>query len=308
MASVYSLDQIISGIKNPLLIGREINKQYYSRRWPSQHHPQAVNFLDEDWDNLIILDACRYDSFVEHADIPGKLEHRYSLGSATPEFIRSNFTDKTLNGTVYLGANTWLLKLKTEINAEIHHFVDLQNGDYEVSWVDESLKVVAPETVTRFAKQIQKKYPNKRHIIHYLQPHHPFVGPTGKKYLSHQSNSLMEVFRNADSDVNRDLLRKAYNENLERVLNTVNNLLPELTGKTVVTADHGEMLGDRHEVVPTQDYGHPKGIYNDTLVKVPWNVIESDERREIIEEKPRNRQKVDTEAVNEQLRNLGYVI
>ncbi|PSP82761.1 hypothetical protein BRC96_11175 [Halobacteriales archaeon QS_6_64_34] len=303
---MYSMDQIRRGIRNPLLIGRQLNKLYYSYRG-IKSHPGAVNFLDEDWDNLIILDACRYDSFAEHADLPGELEHRYSLGSATPEFTEKNFAGRGLGDTVYVGANTWFLKLQDEIDAEIHHFVDLQNGDHDVTWVDKGLKVVTPESVTHHAKRIQHEYPNKRIIVHYLQPHHPFIGPTGQKHLSHQSNSLMEVFREAGPNVNRQQLWKAYDENLKRVLETVEDLHPELTGKTVVTADHGEMLGDRHEIVPTRDYGHPKGIYNDTLVKVPWNVIETGERKEIIKEESRE-QYVESEAVNEQLRDLGYVV
>lgn len=304
---MYSIKQIYRGLRNPLLVGRQLNKLYYSYRG-IESHPKAVNFLDEDWDNLIILDACRYDSFVEHADLSnGKLEHRYSLGSATPEFTEKTFADRRLGDTVYVGANTWFLKLRDEINAAIHHFVDLQNGDYEVTWINEELEVVTPETVTRHAQQVQSEYPDKRLIIHYLQPHHPFIGPTGEKYLSHQSNSLMEVFREAGPDVDERLLRKAYNENLERVLKAVEDLLPELTGKTVVTADHGEMLGDRHEVVPTRDYGHPKAIYNDILVKVPWYVVDTGERKEVIEEEIRE-QYIEMEEVDEQLRDLGYVV
>lgn len=304
---MYSIDQIRRGIQNPLLIGRQLNKLYYSYRG-IESHPQAVNFLDEDWDNLIILDACRYDSFVKHANLSSdKLGHRYSLGSATSEFTKKTFADRRLGDTVYVGANTWFLKLRDEINAAIHHFVDLQNGDYEVAWVDEELKVVTPETVTRHAQRVQSEYPNKRLIIHYLQPHHPFIGPTGEEYLSHQSNSLMEVFQEAGSDVDDRLLRKAYNENIKRVTKSVEDLLPELTGKTVVTADHGEMLGDRHEIVPTKDYGHPNAIYNDILVKVPWYVVDTGKRKRVIEEEARE-QYVEMEVVDEQLRDLGYVV
>jgi hypothetical protein len=305
---MYSFDQLYRGIRHPQQIGRELNRIYYKYNDPRKSEPLARNFLDEDWDNLIILDACRYDSFLRCADLTGELEHRYSLGSTTFEFIKTNFSGRKLYDTVYVGANTWLLKLKDEINAEIHYFVDLQNGKYDVSWVSEELKVVSPETVTHYAKLFNEKYPNKRLIIHYLQPHHPFIGPTGKKYLSHQSNSLMEVVREADAEVDEDRVREAYDENLGLVLEEVSNLIPELTGKTVVAADHGEMLGDRYEVVPTRDYGHPYGIYTDILTKVPWNIIDSGERKKIIEEEPEHDQQHDMARVNQHLRDLGYVV
>lgn len=301
---MYSLDQLYRGVRNPRLIGRELNRRYYTHI--AQESPEAVNFLDEDWDNLIILDACRYDLFSQMADLPGDLEYRYSLGSATYEFVRKNFQNRVQHDVVYVGANTWLLKLRDEIDAEIHHFVDLQNGDYDVTWADEKLNVVTPETVTHHAIRTEDEYPNKRLIIHYLQPHHPFIGPTGKQHFTHQSSSLMDVIRESDG-MNRENLYEAYRENLEFVLDEVNDLIPELTGKTVVTADHGEMLGDRHEIVPTRDYGHPYGIYNETLTKVPWHVVDTGERKEVIEEEPDQRLEVDMDALNDQLRNLGYV-
>ncbi|MFW6130788.1 MAG: hypothetical protein ACOC56_06340 [Atribacterota bacterium] len=37
-------------------------------------------FLEEEWDNLIILDACRYDTFKKYNDISEDLEFRYSRG------------------------------------------------------------------------------------------------------------------------------------------------------------------------------------------------------------------------------------
>ena len=48
----------------------------------------------EKWDNLIILDSCRYDVFkqvIDEFDIRGKLGVRLSRGSTTHEFLRENF-------------------------------------------------------------------------------------------------------------------------------------------------------------------------------------------------------------------------
>ncbi|WP_049909168.1 hypothetical protein [Haloarcula japonica] len=116
---MYSLEQITKGIKDPHKIAYELNKIGYTRGGYRQQNPKGVNFLKEDWDNLIILDACRYDYFKRCTDFSGHLEYRHSLGSATRQFVRENFKNKTLHDTVYIGANTWFLKLQEEINAEV---------------------------------------------------------------------------------------------------------------------------------------------------------------------------------------------
>ncbi len=53
--------------------------------------------FSEPWDNLIILDACRYDVFEEvfkKRNMKGKLEYRISRGSWTVEFLLENFGDE----------------------------------------------------------------------------------------------------------------------------------------------------------------------------------------------------------------------
>jgi hypothetical protein len=67
------------------------------------------------------------------------------------------------------------------------------------------------------------------------------------------------------------------------------------------------MLGERFNYVPIRGYGHPAGIYNDYTSKVPWNVIETGTRKEIVEDDP-IQESVDMDAVDEQLQDLGYVV
>jgi hypothetical protein len=103
------------------------------------------------------------------------------------------------------------------------------------------------------------------------------------------------------------MIQEAYRENLDIALVEVEKLLPHLEGRTVVTADHGEMLGDRHRYLPMRDFGHHPGIFNDATVKIPWLVIDSGKRREIRAESPAEAETaVDQDAVAEQLEQLGY--
>lgn len=303
---MYKIQDIVRGLRNPKKISRELNRLCHRRGNTWNYNQNGDDFVKEDWDNLLILDACRYDSFVEHSNLSGRTEHRISRGSATYEFVRANFTGKTLHDTVYVGANTWFLKLREEINAEIHDFLDLQSSDSTGDFAVEELNVPSPKAVTEAASEAHERYPTKRLIVHYLQPHHPFIGDKGSEWFTHQSSSLTEVIEHTPG-ATRKKAREAYSENLHLVLQEVKTLLNVLPGRTVVTADHGEMLGDRHEYVPTRDYGHHEGIYNDVLVKVPWHVIESDSRKEIVAEPPKKLD-VNESAVNEQLRDLGYVL
>ena len=51
----------------------------------------GIDVMDQDWDNLIILDACRYDYFKKQIEIEGELEPVTSKGAHSSEFIQKNF-------------------------------------------------------------------------------------------------------------------------------------------------------------------------------------------------------------------------
>jgi hypothetical protein len=100
---------------------------------------------------------------------------------------------------------------------------------------------------------------------------------------------------------------------LERGLEQIDEILPALSGKTVITADHGEMLGEYVSPVPVRWYGHPPGIYTNELINVPWFVTPHDRRKEIEDGECNTninrefaRQERKQDAINERLRDLGY--
>jgi hypothetical protein len=97
----------------------------------------------------------------------------------------------------------------------------------------------------------------------------------------------------------------AYRENLRMVLPYIEDLLEELEGKTVVTADHGNMIGERGTPIPIREYGHPRWIYADELVTVPWLVHETNGRKTITAE-PSPSEKLSNENVASRLEALGY--
>ena len=141
------------------------------------------NVVEEDWDNLVILDACRYDVFekVYRDYLPdGKLEKRRSRGSSTLEWLKNNFTAKY--DITYLSSNPFinshgipLNKLKPGFRytwKATEHFSKIIDV-WHSAW-DERLGTVLPEEVSK-AYLSNKVKDDNRKIIHYSQPHAPYL-------------------------------------------------------------------------------------------------------------------------------------
>jgi hypothetical protein len=282
---------------------------YHRRLNTCTHNVTGVDVLAEDWDSLLILDACRYDMFERISDLPGKLDFRISRGSATPEFLIANFDGRELLDTVYVTANPQLYRNRHRIDTTLHEVINVWNAE---GW-DDRYGTVLPETVVDAALDAAETYPNKRHVVHFMQPHYPFLTDEtefDKGHLEDENTEEENVWTKlmqGTLDIDPETVRSLYDENLRRVLPSVERLIDKLPGKIVVTSDHGNMLGERARPIPIREWGHPRGIYTEELVKVPWLVVESESRPEIVaEDSERNRDAVDRDVVAERLRNLGY--
>lgn len=296
---MYDLEDMKKAVINPHLALRECNRIYHTKLWTRKFNPNGINVFEADWDTMIILDACRYDLFREQiaASLPGKLEKRQSRGSATPEFIRANFADQQLHDTIYISQNTWFLKLQDKIDVELY--------DFQLT-PDRPITETTDAAITAIEES-----PNKRIVVHYIPPHHPFIGTTADEYLPSyeaQDNDLFEQIQRGQVSISDNRLWHAYKENLNRVLPEVERLLNYIDGKTVVTADHGELFGDICRPIPIADYGHHVGLYVDKLVSVPWFIHDSGKRRDISPGIPRPSPNVDPEIIDQRLHDLGYKV
>ncbi|MDX1522566.1 MAG: hypothetical protein R3264_13140, partial [Anaerolineae bacterium] len=85
---------------------RKVLRKYYNllRRYYRRYPSQGIRVLDEEWDYLIILDACRYDHFVQMNTLEGQLEKKISRASNTNEWLRKNFTGY-YDDIVYVSGN-----------------------------------------------------------------------------------------------------------------------------------------------------------------------------------------------------------
>lgn len=258
---------------------------------------QSENLFEEDWEHLIVLDAARYDFLKKMFDqyISGNLEKVWSLGHNTPSWLRNTW-EGYFEDIVYVSANPYVNSMGVDrggFDATEHFGKVLDIWD---CGSDNSLGIALPETVANATKTIADEYPDKRTITHFLQPHQPYLlemendsfetrfqsktfkivkkskGVLGKisdkaddvfSYLGLEGERPVENFAKKYGD---DVLKYAYKHNLERALGTVSELVEYLDGKVVITADHGEFLGEGGY------YGHHYKSEHSIQREVPWIV------------------------------------
>lgn len=304
---MYSIEGIRKGLARPRLVAQELNRLFHRRLHTRSYNADGVDVFDADWDNLFILDACRYDVFERISDLPGETTSVRSRGSHTSEFLRGTFDGRSALDTVYVTASPMLYRHRDNVQVRFHDVIDVWK---DRGW-NERYRTVLPETVGDAAVEAAERYPNKRLLVHFLQPHYPFIGPTGREHFDlDRLDFQWDALADGELDIPEDVVRRSYVENLREVLPTVRHLMSALGGKTVVTADHGQMLGERSFPIPIREYGHPAGIYTDELVEVPWHVHREGRRRDVVAEEPAPRsprEGAETDVVDERLRDLGYV-
>jgi hypothetical protein len=250
------------------------------RRYFAWKGHEGVKVVNEEWDYLIILDACRYDYFagVYAGFLEGRLEKRTSQASATSEFLKKNFL-AYYGDIVYLSGNPHCSDYRIHEFRGVDHFYAVDHV-WKYAWDEELDTLPAPE-MTKAALKAKEKYPDKKLIIHYIQPHGPWIGETKitANLIERDPNhkSAVEGKWTIDSRVwelvylgkfDMELLKKADMDNLLYVLPEVRKLVDQLDGRIIVTADHGEAFGEKSV------YGHPPGTYIKELVEIPWLVID----------------------------------
>jgi len=268
-----------------------------------------IDIMSQDWDYLVVLDACRYDYFerLYEGYLNGKLRKSISPGSSTGEWVDKVFQDRH-DDVVYVSANPHI-NSKVPVGGfdakkHFHKVIDA----WITGW-DEKLGTVPPGEVNKVVLKAVHEYPDKRIIVHYMQPHAPYlslgrlkgakgfgfglyatiskmdrikrvIGETIERFIGlggvWELKKLLKIapslnpMEAAYRKVGRNGLIQAYGENLKAVLDHASKLCRELPKdkKIVITADHGELLGENGL------YRHPRGKHVPLLVNVPWFEVE----------------------------------
>lgn len=289
-------------LKNRILIRKLSNILY-----------NGENFFENDWDNLIILDACRPDFFEKYNSLEGDYSRKISLGASSNEYFIRNLKGKEYYDTVYITGNTSVERVDDSLYRVIKTYADTEK--FQKGW--------KPEVTFNAGIEAYKQHPNKRLVIHFMQPHTPYLSDRAEKLRQRVNNEYDVGFRtiqNVRDDgqkydekftdlvdayehgyISRDELHSVYAENLELAFEYVDELLDVIEGKTVITADHSESLGEVNGISTHRDWALSK-----KLREVPWLEIEGN-RRETFAEQPVKSVSVDDEVIRENLRDLGYL-
>ena len=231
---------------------------------PNFSEKNSFNFLEADWDYLIVLDACRYDLFKEINKIPGTLYKKQSVGSMTMDWAR-NAIKNDYKDIVLVTANPFL---STQSLNKKPFFKNIPAWD--VGWDDE-LNVTPPWAMTEISKKAVKNFPDKKIIFWYMQPHHPFInsnldyGWNMRDMVLNKKKGLKSEWTAVKSgELSIEKVWDAYEKNLIFTMPHVEKLVNNLKGKIVITSDHGEGFGEMGL------FCHPKMIHIPPLVDVPY--------------------------------------
>lgn len=175
-------------------------------------YDEAIRVMDEDWDTLLVLDACRADTFESVVDTDRYDDYRraVSLGSHSSEWTRRNFGNKQFGDTVYVSANPHTTLLADDA---FHEIVEV--------WTEFDCppNQIHPEELVEAAVDAHERDPDKRLIVHFMQPH-------GTGQLVDGDGTDPDVYRQV----------------VESMQEFVFALADDVGGKTAVTADHGELF------------------------------------------------------------------
>jgi len=226
----------------------------------------GASVYDREWDVLVVLDACRADllrSVAPDVDFLRTVETVRSVGSSSSEWLENTFPDHPETGhTAMVTGNTW-----TDRYLDAGAFEALDEV-WKYAWDDE-LQTVPARAVTDRAIAAARERAPERLVVHYMQPHHPFVpdpldSDAGIARTGEHSNTANPWVSLRRGELSAERVWRAYEANLRYVLGSVGTLLSNVSGRVAITADHGNLFGEWGL------YGHPMHTPVPALLAVPW--------------------------------------
>lgn len=329
------------------LVGHYYTKIYDIRNSIRRQKDLIHSLVEEDEFVLIILDACRFDYFSEYYDeyLAGELSKVWSEGSRTPQWIPRTWTESY--DLTYVNGAPYFSDLRSEQLAEDYtpskHISDIQHV-WATNW-DERRFTPDPSKITDTAlRHIASDEPT-RLVIHYMQPHQPYIGDESGNFRDAPEIPVWDMSRTdldreevydmndpetrhvkrpdlprytvkqqiADGELDIQSWRDAYQRNLRAVLNEVRFLVKHIDPecKTVISSDHGEHLGEHSEITGRRLFMHPASRIDPVLREVPWFVIDEeclqDESIGELEESKTEAPEISMDVQKKRLADLGYI-
>ncbi|MCF2238157.1 hypothetical protein KVP04_03310 [Halobacterium salinarum] len=330
-------DAVRSGIRNPTAIPKHIKRnvidelrQQIRLGIATAALPNQADLLAElrrkDSFCLIVLDACRHDHLETLFPLffEGRVKPTKTVATNTFEYLQYNWPETY--AYPYVTAATPVTSETFEFDGQdsgdglpqedlyayyrgytpINHFTDLVEV-WRDSW-DSELRVCPPEPTTRRA--IARADDAARMVVHYFQPHAPFIGER-RPDLSRERSTIHDENVKIDEDVwdavksgsiSTSELGQYYSSNLRRVLAAVSKLVSQTQfDRYVLIGDHGEALGEYGGFAHSME--HP------LVNKVPWAEVETtkDGCPSMWEYDAPTEDETGTGTTRSRLKELGYI-
>jgi hypothetical protein len=250
-------------------------------------YPIGTNVYERDWDALVILDTCRVDALREVApeyEFLTSVGSIRSVGTKSAEWIAQTFTEdhiEEVRRTALVTANAY-----TQRVIEERRFPDDGRGLSRPAWrtvrasdfryLDQPWRyapesglshIPLPRPITERAIAAGREVDPGRLIVHYNQPHYPFMARAraeGREHLHDHERDPFEYLRQGGGF---DLVWESYLDELRWALDEVEVLLSNLDAdRVLLSADHGEAFGEWGV------YRHVYGLPHPKMARVPWAV------------------------------------
>jgi len=294
--------------------------------------PVGTNVFERDWDVLVILDTCRVDALREvqdEYDFLGDIEEIWSIGSTSKEWVDQTFREKysdEIAETAYITGNpfsntllgerkkveygsthdTWIESAEwtnkiikdTTVSADKLGHLEPLWGDFDNNRNESFSKSQKPSSIINHTIAAGRTGKFDRIIAHCMQPHSPYFSSSNKyeelnKYEKYPFRALKEG--------KTEKVWDAYIDNLRYILDHVEKLIQNTEGEVVLTADHGELMGEQRM------YYHMPGNFHPKLKKVPWVRTQATDNGTVDPDVTLSGKENAQEVTAEQLEALGYI-
>jgi hypothetical protein len=203
----------------------------------------AKNVFTRQWDVLILLDCARVDmmqEIMDEYDFINDVNQLKSVSGHSRGWMEYTFVDKfydEIQNTLYVNANT-----ASDRVLDSNDFLHLEEV-WRDGWDDEH-KTILAETVTDRAISLYRRFNPEHTIIHYMQPHSPFVPfpkvSSGQVTGPGIENGYRKSLEELAEEYSREDLWEFHIENLRYVLDSVQTVLSNIEAeRVIISADHG---------------------------------------------------------------------
>jgi hypothetical protein len=288
-------------------------------------YPPGTNVYEREWDALLILDTCRVDALREVApeyDFLTEVESIRSVGTSSAEWIAQTFTREHIEevrNTALVTANAYTQRVIEERRFpdddrgvsfpdwKTVRATDFQYLDQPWRYAEDSglSHIPLPRPITERAVAAGRDRHSDRLVVHYNQPHYPFMARARAENREYLYDYEKDPFSYIQAGGDRAVVWETYLDELRWVLDEVEILLENLDAdRVVISADHGEAFGEWGV------YRHAYGLPHPKIARVPWAVTSATDEHTfeptLVPPAVETGSETRGDAA-EQLRYLGYV-